>query len=99
MEQAEIIDTFGTYQIPFHPLFIIAINPLQQILELITKKGILHKICGRGTMVRISLYSCDATICMGLIKGDIHNLMGLLRGFGEFTGLCTNFHKSSVVPI
>jgi hypothetical protein len=33
------------------------------------------------------------------IKDDIQNLAGILQSFGEVTGLCTNFSKSSVVPI
>jgi hypothetical protein len=33
------------------------------------------------------------------IKEDIQNLAGILKNFGEVTDLCTNFSKSSVVPI
>ena len=36
---------------------------------------------------------------MAPIKKDIDIFSAILRGFGEVTGLCTNFHKSSVVPI
>jgi hypothetical protein len=32
-------------------------------------------------------------------KEDIQNLANILNGFGDVTGLCTNFQKSSVVPI
>jgi hypothetical protein len=32
-------------------------------------------------------------------KDDTQNLSTILHGFGEVTGLCTNFQKSSVVPI
>ena len=50
-------------------------------------------------MMRTSLYADDAAIFMAPIKQDIDNLSVILRGFGEVTGLCTNFRKSSVVPI
>ena len=50
-------------------------------------------------MVRTSLYADDAAVFMAPIKRDIDNLAAILDGFEEVTGLCTNFHKSSVVPI
>ena len=65
--------------------------PLQQMLELTTKKGILHKIRGKGTMVRTPLYVDDVAIFMAPIEGDIDSRASILRGFGEITGLCTNF--------
>lgn len=85
---------------PISPLlFVIAIDPLQQLLELATRKKLLHKIRGRGPMVRTSLYADDAAVFVTPIKRDIDQLVAILKGFGEVTGLCTNFHKSSVVPI
>ena len=85
---------------PISPLlFVLAIDPLHTILDLATRKGIIHKIRGRGTMVRTSLYADDAAVFMAPIKSDIDNLATILKGFGDVTGLCTNFHKSSVVPI
>ena len=85
---------------PISPLlFVLAIDPLHKILDLATCKGIIHKIRGRGTMVRTSLYADDAAVFMAPIKSDIDNLATILKGFGGVTGLCTNFHKSSVVPI
>lgn len=50
-------------------------------------------------MVRTSLYADVAVIFMASFKRDIDNLSVILKGFGEVTGLCTNLHKSSVVPI
>lgn len=85
---------------PLSPLlFVIAIDPLQQILDVATRKGFLHKIRGRGVMMRTSLYADDAVVFMAPIKRDVDNLAAILRGFGEVMGLCTNFHKSSMVPI
>ena len=85
---------------PVSPLlFVIAIDPLQRILEVATRKGLLHKIRGRGAMMRTSLYADDAAVFLAPIKRDVDNLANILRGFGEVTGLCTNFNKSSFVPI
>ena len=50
-------------------------------------------------MMRTSLYADDAAIFMAPIKSDVDNLATILKGFGDVTGLCTNFHKSFVVPI
>ena len=85
---------------PVSPLlFVIAIDPLQRILEVATRKGLLHKIRGRGAMMWTSLYADDAAVFLAPIKRDVDNLANILRGFGEVTGLCTNFQKSWVVPI
>ncbi|KAE8791391.1 retrotransposon protein [Hordeum vulgare] len=85
---------------PLSPLlFVIAIDPLKHILDVATRKGLLHKIRGRGVMVRTFLYADEAAVFIAPIKRDVDNLAAILRGFGEVTGLCTNFHKSSMVPI
>ena len=83
---------------PVSPLlFVIAIDPLQKILDVATRRGLLHRIRGRGAMLRTSLYADDAAVFLALIKKDVDNLASTLKGFGEVTGLCTNFQKSSVV--
>ena len=50
-------------------------------------------------MVCTSLYADDAAVFVAPFKSDVDNLATILRGFGDVTGLCTNFHKSSMVPI
>jgi exonuclease III len=85
---------------PLSPLlFVLAIDPLAQILDVATTHGLLHKIRGRGNILRTSLYADDAAIFVAPIKEDIQNLANILHSFGEVTGLATNFLKSSVVPI
>ena len=49
--------------------------------------------------MRTSLYADDAAIFVAPIKEDIQNLAEILSDFGVVTGLCTNFQKSSIVPI
>lgn len=49
--------------------------------------------------MRTSLYADDAAVFVAPIKRDVDNLANILRGFGDVTGMCTNFHKSSMVPI
>jgi hypothetical protein len=80
---------------PLSPLlFVLAIDPLSQLLELATDHGLLHRLHGRGTVVRTSLYADDATVFVAPIKEDIMDLASILQNFGEVTGLCTNFQKT-----
>jgi hypothetical protein len=78
---------------------VIAIDPRTQILEGSTRHGLLHKLRGHGAILRTSLYVDDAAVFVAPIKQDIINLATILHRFGCVTGLCTNFLKSSVVPI
>jgi hypothetical protein len=50
-------------------------------------------------MFMTSLYADDVAIFLVRCKKDVQKLASIPRGFGEVTGLCTNFHKSSVVHI
>jgi hypothetical protein len=85
---------------PLSPLlFVLAIDPISQILEHATRSGLLHKLRGRGTILRTSLHADDAAVFVAPIKSDIRNLAAILHDFGKVTGLCTNFLKSSVAPI
>ena len=85
---------------PLSPLlFVLAIDPLTQILENATSEGLLHKLRGRDTFLRTSLYADDAAVFLAPIKEDIENFASILHAFGEVTGFCTNFDKSFVVPI
>lgn len=68
-----------------------AIDPLQQILDLATHHGLLHKIRGWGTIFHTSLYADIATVFAITIGEDSEHLAIILRSFREFTGLDTNF--------
>jgi mannosylglycoprotein endo-beta-mannosidase len=80
-------------------LFVLSIDPLTQILEGATRHGLLHKLCGRGTILRTSIYADDAAVFLAPFKEDIQNAAQILDSFGEVTGLCMNILKSSVVLI
>jgi hypothetical protein len=60
---------------------------------------LLHKLHGRGVILRTSLYADDTAVFVAPVKEDIQNLATIHQTFGDVTGLCTNFMKSSVVPI
>jgi hypothetical protein len=77
---------------PLSPLlFVLAIDPLTQILEGATRHGFLHKIRGRGAILRTLLYVDDAAVFVAPSKEDIKNMAAILESFGEVTRLFTNF--------
>jgi hypothetical protein len=80
-------------------LFIIAIDPLQRILQLATNRGILSPIRSRMTQCRVSLYADDAGIFVNPTKEELHAVSAILECFGKASGLVTNLAKSEVFPV
>jgi hypothetical protein len=75
-------------------MFVLAIDPLAQILENATTLGVIHKIRGRGSILQASIYVDDGAVFVAPIKEDIITLANILESFGEVTGLCTKFQKN-----
>jgi hypothetical protein len=71
-------------------LFILAMDPLQRILQKATENGHLQPIGSRGSGVKASLYADDAAIFMKPTRNDIMMLKCLLDTFGQVSGLKTN---------
>ena len=67
-------------------LFILAINPLHRLLATAAEKGMLARLPGRGTSLRVCLYADDAVIFANPSKREEEMLLGLLANFGEATG-------------
>lgn len=85
---------------PLSPyLFILAIDPLQTILDMAKDQGILSPISNRVAKFRTSLYADDAAIFLNPSRADVDSLITLLENFGRATGLQVNLSKSSMVPI
>lgn len=63
------------------------------------RRGLLHKVRGRGTIFRTLFYANDVVVFVTPFKEDIQNLSCILRGFDEVTALKANFHKSMVAHI
>jgi hypothetical protein len=72
---------------------------LHKFIDIDASYMFLHKICGRGSVIRMSLYVDDTYLFLAPFKEVIENLTSILQGFGEVTGLCTNFQKSIIFPI
>jgi hypothetical protein len=72
---------------PLSPLlFVIAIDPLQKILNPATE-GHLAKFRGKQTVMRTSIYADDTAIFVKPYKKDVTVLADILAKFGEVSGL------------
>ncbi|WVZ93250.1 hypothetical protein U9M48_039246 [Paspalum notatum var. saurae] len=85
---------------PLSPmLFILAIDPLQKILDLATQQGVLTPLPLTAAKLRTSIYTNDAAIFLSPAHDQLQAIKQILLTFGVVTGLVTNFDKSSVHPI
>jgi hypothetical protein len=73
---------------PLSPmLFILAMDPLQRLLQVATEKEILHPISARTKGIKTSLYADDAAIFVSPTKQDITGLKNFLDVFGKASRL------------
>jgi hypothetical protein len=85
---------------PLSPLlFILAMDPLQKLLDLATQAGLLNPIGADLVCLRTSMYADDTALFIRPIAMDINHLQQLLHAFGLAIGLCTNILKSEILPI
>jgi retron-type reverse transcriptase len=85
---------------PLSPmLFILAMDPIQRVLDRATQEGLLQPIGETLVRFRTSLYADDVAVFVKPNPQDILNLQNLLQSFGEATGLFTNMQKSTCYPI
>lgn len=92
---------------PLSPmLFILAMEPLQRILDKATHVGLLNPAGADPIKFRTSLYADDAALFVRPTLADVRptladvtNVHGLLQAFGDATGLKINLQKSQLFPI
>jgi hypothetical protein len=85
---------------PLSPLlFILAIDLLNQLLQLATDRGLLSPLYGSTARFRLSMYADDAVIFIRPTKDDVNNLRDLLANFRVVTGLQTNLQKTTISVI
>jgi hypothetical protein len=74
-------------------LFILAMEPLQRLLEIATTQRIISPLHPRTARIRASFYADDAALFVNPLKEDISAIQQLLHLFGSASGLCTNINK------
>jgi hypothetical protein len=85
---------------PLSPmLFILAMDPLQRMLEKATQAGLLTPIGAEPIKFRTSLYADDAALFIRPTISDVTNVTQVLLAFGDATDLKTNLQKSEIFPI
>ena len=80
-------------------LFILAMEPLQLMLNKATEEGKLTPICNRKAKFRISLFANDAAIFLNPITAEVEVVKNILNSFASVSGLITNTNKSAVYPV
>lgn len=85
---------------PLSPmLFILAMEPLQRILDRATAEGILSPLPLSTARTRTSFYADDAAIFVNPVKEEIEAVMEILAAFGAISGLQINILKCQAFPI
>jgi hypothetical protein len=85
---------------PLSPmLFILAIDPLQRIIQMAADKGILSPVLPKAANLRCSLYADDAAIFAAPSSTEIDHLHKILEFFGRCSGLTINIAKTEIYPI
>jgi hypothetical protein len=78
---------------------VLAIDPLQRIIERAAHKGVLQPILPKSANLRCSLYADDAAIFAAPTALELSRLHKLLSFFGECSGLRINISKTEIFPI
>jgi hypothetical protein len=85
---------------PLSPLlFILAIDPLQRIIEKAAQTGVLRPVLPKAAQLRCSLYADDATIFADPSATELERLNKILVFFGDCSGLKINISKTEIFPI
>ena len=80
-------------------LFILAMEPLQLMLQKATDQGLLTPIKNRRAKLRISLFTDDAEIFLNPTNEEVQAVKNILCAFGNISGLITNTEKCVVYPV
>lgn len=80
-------------------MFILAIDPLQRIIEVAAERGILKPVLPKAANLQCSLYADDAAIFAHPSNLEIEHLHRILTFFGECSGLKINISKTEIFPI
>jgi hypothetical protein len=85
---------------PLSPLlFILAIDPLQRIIQMAAQRGVLKPVLPKTAHLRCSLYADDAAIFADPSAAELQRLYKVLTFFGECSGLRINISKTEIFPI
>jgi hypothetical protein len=85
---------------PLSPfLFILAMDPLQRMIEKAAQAGLLGSVLPKGAKLRCSLYADDVGVFVRADNSDLKVLKTILEVFEGCSGLKINFDKTEIFPI
>jgi len=85
---------------PLSPmLFILVMDVLNSLFVKAGEEGLLQPLSPRISGQRLSLYADDVALFIKPVDEELQVTRDLLNVFGAASGLQTNLHKSSIIPI
>jgi hypothetical protein len=85
---------------PLSPfLFILAMDPLQRMIDKAAQAGLLRTVLQKGAKLRCSLYADDAGVFVRADNSDLKVIEMILEVFEGCSGLKINFDKTKIFPI
>jgi hypothetical protein len=85
---------------PLSPmLFILAIDPLQRIIERAIHSSVLSHVLPKPATLHCSLYADDAGLFAKPSATDLYALRRILQTFSDCSGLKFNMSKTELYPI
>jgi len=85
---------------PLSPmLFILVMDVLNSLFVKAGEEGLLQPLSQRISGQRLSLYADDVALFIRPIEDELEVTKEILNAFGMASGLRTNLHKSSIIPI
>lgn len=80
-------------------LFILAMDPLQRIIETAAHRGVLNPVLPKAANLRYSLHADDVAIFADPSSSELDHLYKILTFFGECSRLKINISKTEIFPI
>ena len=80
-------------------LFILIMEPLQQMFELATSRGIMSPLAWRGMEHHLSMFVDDVMVFLNLWELDVEVFLAILVDFGISPGMRINHGKCMAMPI
>jgi hypothetical protein len=80
-------------------LFILIMDVLNSLFVKAGEEGLLQPLSHRAAAQQLSIYADDVALFIRPVSDDLQITRHILDIFGKASGLQTNLHKSSIVPI
>lgn len=80
-------------------LFILCMEPLQQLFDLVTNRGLLSPLARSGLKQSVSMFADDVMVFLKPKEMELQTCARVLEMYGVASGLQVNVDKSVAIPI